>query len=251
MVINPYPCTSLEAAGLYIKAHPELKVGLTSGTFDLFHDFHERYLERCLRALGYDGILIVGVDSDAEVRRVKGKGRPIQSEYQRRMLLEANKNPTFTFIQDGVGDFQTVAEALLGIRGGMVFRNEAFEGHEDQVAVGSAKDKVRVVIIPDINELDSTSALTDCIQGRTPEPEPGPKPALKPGQTAGVDVCIRCHQPVSKAEADTCNDDGMSLQHMASCPLIVCPVCHEAMNLGDLARSSHTDEHFTHVECQT
>ena len=135
MIINPYPCTSLEAAALYIQAHPERKVGLTSGTFDLFHDFHERYLERCRRAIGHNGIFIVGVDSDAEIRIAKGKGRPIQSEYQRRMLLDSNKNVTFVYIQDGVGDFQRICEELLGIQGGVVFRNDAFEGRENMVAV--------------------------------------------------------------------------------------------------------------------
>ena len=167
MIINPYPCTSLEAAILFIAAHPERPVGLTSGTFDLFHDFHERYLERCRRAIGHNCILIVGVDSDAEVRRAKGKGRPHQSEYQRRMLLEANKNVTFTYIQDGVEDFQRVAEHLLTVRGGTVFRNEEFEGREDEIALGEARkhSAVGVLIIPDIIELASTSALTDSIQG--------------------------------------------------------------------------------------
>lgn len=157
MIINPYPCTSLEAAALYIAAHPEKRVGMTSGTFDLFHDFHERFLERCRRQCD---ILIVGVDSDREVRRVKGKGRPVQSEYQRRMLLDANKNVTFVYIQDGIEDFTRTCEALLGIRGGKVFRNDVFEGRENEVAVGSAKG-VEVVIIPDITELDSTSALVE------------------------------------------------------------------------------------------
>jgi len=164
VVINPYPCTSLEAAALYIAAHPERQVGLTSGTWDLFHDFHERTLERCLRELGYDGILIVGVDSDAEVRRAKGPGRPMQSEYQRRMLLDSNKNVTLVYIQDGIADFTRVCETLLGVRGGKVFRNEAFAGREDEVAVGSVRDKVRIVIIPDIDELNSTSALAERIR---------------------------------------------------------------------------------------
>lgn len=141
---------------LYIQAHPELRVGLTSGTFDLFHDFHERFLERCRRKCD---ILIVGVDSDAEVRAVKGPTRPIQSEYQRRMLLDANKNVCFVYIQDGVDDFTRVCETLLGVRGGVVFRNDMFAGREQDVAVGKVRDKVQIFIVPDITELDSTSAL--------------------------------------------------------------------------------------------
>lgn len=160
MIINPYPSTSLEAAALWVEAHSDLTIGLTSGTFDLFHDFHLRFLLRCRRECD---ILIVGVDSDAEVRRTKGNGRPVMSEFQREMLLDANKHVTFTYIQDGVKDFQRVAETLIGIRGGKIFRNDVFAGRENEVALGTAKDKAQVVIIPDMDELDSTSAIVEKI----------------------------------------------------------------------------------------
>jgi len=156
MIINPFSSTSLEAAILWIEAHPGLTIGLTSGTFDLFHDFHLRFLLRCRRQCD---VLIVGVDSDAEVRRTKGEDRPVMSEFQREMLLDSNKHVTFAFIQDGVADFQRVAEALIGIRGGKVFRNDLFAGRENEVALGTAKDKAQVIIIPDMDELDSTSAI--------------------------------------------------------------------------------------------
>lgn len=162
MIVNPYPSTSLEAAALWIAAHPDLKVGMTSGTFDLFHDFHLRFLLRCRRECD---VLIVGVDSDAEVRRTKGPDRPFMSEFQRQMLLDSNKHVTFVFIQDGVGDFQRVVETLLGVRGGKVFRNQVFAGRENEVALGSVKDKVEVVIVPDVDELNSTSAIARKVQG--------------------------------------------------------------------------------------
>ena len=155
MIINPYPSTSLEAAALWIKARPDLVVGLTSGTFDLFHDFHLRYLLRCRRECD---VLIVGVDSDRDVRRTKGPGRPIMSEFQRLMLLDANKHVSFAYVQDGVRDFQRVAEALLS-RGGKAFRNQTFKGRKNEIALGSLRSVVDVVIIPDIDELASTSAI--------------------------------------------------------------------------------------------
>lgn len=161
MILNPYPSTSLEAATLWIGAHPELTVGLTSGTFDLFHDFHLRYLLRCRRECD---ILIVGVDSDAEVRRAKGANRPVMSEFQRLMLLDANKHVTFAYIQDGVRDFQRVAETLLRMRGGKVFRNQVFAGRENEIALGAAKDQTQVVLIPDMDELSSTSAIVQRVQ---------------------------------------------------------------------------------------
>lgn len=57
-----------------------MKVVLTSGTFDLKHVGHDRYLEKA-RSLG--DFLIVGVDSDAKVRARKGPSRPIVGEEER------------------------------------------------------------------------------------------------------------------------------------------------------------------------
>ena len=162
MIINPYESTSLQAAKLWIEhQHHNMTVGLTSGTFDLFHDFHLRFLLRCRRECD---ILIVGVDSDKDVRKVKGPSRPLTSEFQRVMLLNSNKLVTFAYIQDGIRDFTHVAMELLGVRGGKVFRNQDFEGREDEVAIGPLRKrrgdkKVGVIIIPDIDELASTTEL--------------------------------------------------------------------------------------------
>lgn len=62
----------------------ELKIVLTSGTFDLFHIGHAQYLERA-KALG--DVLIVGVDSDEKVRARKGPGRPVVPENERVLIL--------------------------------------------------------------------------------------------------------------------------------------------------------------------
>jgi len=61
-----------------------LKTVLTSGTFDLLHVGHLKYLEA---AKSYGDILIVGVDSDAKVRQRKGESRPIVSQEERLNML--------------------------------------------------------------------------------------------------------------------------------------------------------------------
>ncbi len=58
----------------------------TNGVFDLIHPGHVEYLEEA-RALG--DRLIVGVNSDASVWRLKGPSRPIVPEAERAELLEA------------------------------------------------------------------------------------------------------------------------------------------------------------------
>ena len=59
-------------------------VVFTNGCFDLLHPGHVDYLYRA-RALGT--FLIVGVNSDASVRRIKGPTRPINSERARTLVL--------------------------------------------------------------------------------------------------------------------------------------------------------------------
>lgn len=61
-----------------------MKIVLTSGTFDLIHVGHARYLEK---AKSYGDVLIVGVDSDAKVKLRKGPTRPIVPEAERVQML--------------------------------------------------------------------------------------------------------------------------------------------------------------------
>lgn len=61
-------------------------VVFTNGVFDLLHPGHVRYLQHA-RALG--DALIVGLNSDASVRRNKGPGRPITPELERAELVGA------------------------------------------------------------------------------------------------------------------------------------------------------------------
>lgn len=56
------------------------KVVLTQGTYDLLHVGHGRYLEAAKK---FGDILIVGVDSDAKVKKRKGPQRPIVPEDER------------------------------------------------------------------------------------------------------------------------------------------------------------------------
>jgi rfaE bifunctional protein nucleotidyltransferase chain/domain len=62
------------------------RVVLANGCFDLLHVGHVRYLEGA-RALG--DLLIVGVNSDASVRRLKGPGRPLMPVEERVEILAA------------------------------------------------------------------------------------------------------------------------------------------------------------------
>ncbi|QLY26011.1 D-glycero-beta-D-manno-heptose 1-phosphate adenylyltransferase [Bdellovibrio sp. HCB185ZH] len=62
------------------------KIVFTNGCFDLLHVGHVRYLQEA-RSLG--DVLVVGVNSDASVKRLKGPTRPVQIENDRAEILAA------------------------------------------------------------------------------------------------------------------------------------------------------------------
>ena len=65
-------------------------VAVANGAFDLLHVGHVRYLRAARELLGPEGLLIVGVNSDASVRRLgKGSDRPVVAEADRARLLAA------------------------------------------------------------------------------------------------------------------------------------------------------------------
>lgn len=79
------PVAALPALGEALRAAGKVVVW-TNGCFDLFHAGHARSL-RAARALG--DVLVVGVNSDASVRRLKGPDRPVLPESERAELVAA------------------------------------------------------------------------------------------------------------------------------------------------------------------
>jgi D-beta-D-heptose 7-phosphate kinase/D-beta-D-heptose 1-phosphate adenosyltransferase len=62
------------------------RIVFTNGVFDILHPGHVRYLQAARR---HGDLLIVGLNSDASVRRNKGPARPINPEAERAEVLEA------------------------------------------------------------------------------------------------------------------------------------------------------------------
>lgn len=78
--------TFQDIASQLASARTGRKVVFTNGCFDLLHVGHVRYLQEA-RRLG--DLLVVGVNSDASVKRLKGPTRPIQNESDRAEILAA------------------------------------------------------------------------------------------------------------------------------------------------------------------
>ena len=82
------PVLGIEAAARWADAQRQQgrRIVLANGVFDLLHVGHVRYLGAA-RALG--DALVVAVNSDSSVRRLKGQGRPIMSAAERAELVGA------------------------------------------------------------------------------------------------------------------------------------------------------------------
>ncbi|HET7273891.1 MAG TPA: D-glycero-beta-D-manno-heptose 1-phosphate adenylyltransferase [Longimicrobiaceae bacterium] len=73
------------------------RVVFTNGCFDVLHRGHVEYLARASDA---GDLLIVGLNSDASVRRLKGPGRPVNSQDDRALVLAALASVDFVTIFD-------------------------------------------------------------------------------------------------------------------------------------------------------
>jgi rfaE bifunctional protein nucleotidyltransferase chain/domain len=71
------------------------KIVFTNGCFDILHRGHVTYLAEA-RKLG--DLLVVGLNSDASVRRLKGPERPINNEKDRQYVLSQLKSVDFVEI---------------------------------------------------------------------------------------------------------------------------------------------------------
>jgi rfaE bifunctional protein nucleotidyltransferase chain/domain len=73
------------------------RIVFANGVFDLLHVGHVRYLQAA-RAEG--DILLVGINSDASTRKLKGEGRPILTERARAALVAALADVDYVIIFD-------------------------------------------------------------------------------------------------------------------------------------------------------
>ncbi len=62
------------------------RIVFTNGCFDIIHAGHIKYLSKA-KSLG--DVLVVGINSDASVRALKGKGRPVNNERDRSTILSS------------------------------------------------------------------------------------------------------------------------------------------------------------------
>ena len=120
------------------------RVVFTNGVFDLLHPGHIRYLQQA-RALG--DLLIIGLNSDASVRRNKGPERPINDEEERAEILAALEcvDAVTVFDEDTPADIITAIQPDILVKGAD-WAEDSIVGRETVEASGGSV--VRVPIEP-------------------------------------------------------------------------------------------------------
>ena len=79
----------------FLDSNKDKKIVFTNGCFDILHRGHVSYLNQ---AKAEGDLLIVGLNSDASVKRLKGESRPINDERDRKFVMENLKAVDFVEI---------------------------------------------------------------------------------------------------------------------------------------------------------
>jgi cytidyltransferase-like protein len=132
--------------------------GLTTGCFDLLHYSHLLYLQRCRSLCDR---LYVGVDSDEMVRKAKGPNRPIIPENERFDLVNNLMVVSGAFV---LRDLTELPGLIRKFEIDKVFKHESFWNMDG--IVGLEGTNAKLVIVPDIPGMVSTSAVIDRILER-------------------------------------------------------------------------------------
>src|SRR5689334_9033888 len=135
----------------------DLRVGFTNGCFDILHPGHVKVLTAARAACDR---LIVGLNSDASVRRLKGTDRPVQDERARAEVLAALEavDLVVIFEEDTPIELITRIKPSALVKGGDYTREQVV-GHEVVEVAGG------VVVLVDILKGFSTTALVHRARG--------------------------------------------------------------------------------------
>lgn len=132
------------------------KIIFTNGCFDIIHSGHVTYLNKS-KALG--DVLIVGLNSDSSVKRLKGDKRPINTEHDRAYILDNLKAVDYVCIFDEDTPLELIKKVLPDIitKGGDYKKDEV-------VGYSVVKEYGGDVVIIDLVEGKSTTEIIKRIE---------------------------------------------------------------------------------------
>jgi len=129
------------------------RIGFTNGCFDIVHLGHIDYLSR---AADLADVLVIGVNTDASVSRIKGANRPLQDEFSRSMLLAS-----FQFVDAVVlFDDDTPYELIKAIQPNVLVKGSDYN-EADIVGADIVGDKGGKIVTIDFLDGYSTSSIIE------------------------------------------------------------------------------------------
>jgi len=105
------------------KIRQDKRVLFTNGCFDLFHYGHLELLAACKRQAD---IVIVGVNSDNSIEKIKGRHRPIIPEMQRLKIISAIIYTTYVIVFDE----KTPIKLIKAIKPNILLKGGDYKGNE-------------------------------------------------------------------------------------------------------------------------
>ncbi|HEX7902118.1 MAG TPA: bifunctional heptose 7-phosphate kinase/heptose 1-phosphate adenyltransferase [Planctomycetota bacterium] len=131
------------------------KVVFTNGCYDLVHAGHASTLEF---ARSHGDLLVLGLNSDASVRRLKGEGRPIVPQGERARLLAAFEAVDYVVLFDE----DTPAKLVKAVRPDVLVKGEDYAGK----AVVGRDDAGKVVLAPLVKGISTSDIIRRIRNGR-------------------------------------------------------------------------------------
>lgn len=155
--VQPIPSKILDIAELEREIRrwklKNKRIVFTNGVFDILHAGHIASLSQ---AAAYGNILIVGVNSDASVKRLKGESRPVNNEQSRALLLASllMTDAIILFDEDTPLDLIKAIMPDVLVKGGD-YSIDQIAGAKEVIANGGE------VILADIIEGISTTGIIE------------------------------------------------------------------------------------------
>jgi rfaE bifunctional protein nucleotidyltransferase chain/domain len=127
---------------------------VTNGCFDILHLGHVTYLEK---ARNFGDALLIGLNSDAAVRGLKGAGRPVNSEGDRSAVLAAleSVDGVCLFTDTTATKFLAVAQPDIYVKGGDYTLETLNQDERRAVESGGGK----IVLVPFVPGKSTTGLL--------------------------------------------------------------------------------------------
>ena len=132
-------------------------IGFTNGCFDLLHEGHINFLEKAKSKCNY---LVVGINSDKSIKKIKGNKRPILNLKQRKRIIKSIKyvDKVMVFNQE------TPINLIKKIKPDIIFKGGDYK-KENVVGYNFQKERNKSVkIISFIDNVSTTKIINKLIK---------------------------------------------------------------------------------------